>query len=81
MTSQAMVGEIGNRIAAIAVTRFATENGIDPTHLLKTPSELTPVELLRATRVLGPEIFSTDGSVREVRRPSGVDEQLRSLDD
>lgn len=50
--------QLSNRIAAVVVTRFANENGIEPSHLLTAPADLTPVELLSATRALGLEIFA-----------------------
>jgi len=50
--------QLSNRIVAVVVTRFATDNGIEPSHLLTEPAALTPVEILRASRALGQEVFA-----------------------
>lgn len=50
--------QITNRIVAAVVTRFATDNEIEPSHLLTEPDSLTPVEILRASRALGSEVLA-----------------------
>ena len=47
---------VANRITKAVITEFADANGINPGHLTDTPEELTAVEALAASRVLGPGV-------------------------
>lgn len=49
------------RIVAVAVTQFANDHGIDAGRL-QGNGILTPVEILRARRALGAEVFADDVS-------------------
>lgn len=59
------VADIRNNIVTTILTRFASENGIEPDHLLCDAVDLSPEELLRAARALGSGCLSGEARVME----------------
>lgn len=50
--------DIANQITRTLISKFAVDNDILPAHLLDTPEQLTPSEVLRAFRALDLAVLS-----------------------